>query len=202
MIQKLLLTILLVMVAVLLFLTNKISHKIGNMASMDSMDIQAISPTPAATFEPKQPMIWDLLKDRTIKKIYLSYDNQDFQTAKDIAKLLEKDGLISVYFAPNIREVSNYKALKSDEESLRALNTMDAFAILYSPTYFQNQINIQEYGIANSKQAKTIILTKVAVDPSLQSEAVLQFSPETEANMQQNFINLLNSEIDKDIKNF
>ena len=107
-----------------------------------------------------------------------------------------------MYFAPNIREITNYKALKSDEESLRALNAMDAFAILYSPTYFQNQINVQEYGIANSKQAKTIILTKVAVEPSLQSEAVLQFSPETEANMQQNFINLLNSEIDKDIKNF
>jgi hypothetical protein len=96
------------------------------------------------------PAIWDSLQNKNITKLFLSYAKTDYQLAKKVAQLIEGEG-ISVYL--------DYPEEEILDDTKRALNSMDVFAILLTPNYQESTITKQEYELAIEKKTPTVALS-------------------------------------------
>jgi hypothetical protein len=206
MIQKLLLILLASMLGISIFMIREISNKINSLNQDYPNSTANISPaksTSSSFEETKMPLMWSKIKDNGIKKIYLSYADNQFDKAMEIVKMLEKDNLFSVFLAPNGRNDDDLDSLKFDLESMRALKTMDIFLTLYSSDYFTSHINNQEYGFALSRDESVniIFITETGETPILEKQKKVLWSSENKSNLQPDFIKVLNNEINSDIIN-
>jgi hypothetical protein len=200
MIEKILLLIVIGMLGFITFTLNKMSSKALELPKMDaSTNLKSILDTEdAISAQNKLPKIWQNLKNRGAKKIFLSYDSLDFSTALEVSKLLEKDAsLISVYLAP--RERVN---LKADDETMNALNSMEAFIVLFGQNYQQSSIANQEYGIALSKNTQIIVLSPFEMTPEITKYGsdIMQINQENQETLQDDVIKMLNKQTGQKIE--
>lgn len=195
MLQKFLLLTIIAILGFVIFMMDKISKTIKHLdLSTLPQEVPVQSKVSEAQSIPL-PLIW-MDKDASIKKVFLSYDPSDFSSAIEISKLLEKDGMISVYLSPKERN-----SLKGDDETMNALNTMNAFVILLSGNYEKSEIANQEYGVAIARGASVVVVSpfQMLQNENKYTDKTIQITPENQEKIGEIVITSLNSEVKKKV---
>jgi hypothetical protein len=196
MIEKILLIIITGMLTFVTFTLNKMSNNSQNISTKSQPPSLETSIPDFENIESHSnhlPQVWQNLQNRGAKKIFLSYDIFDFSTALEVSKMLEKDGTISsVYLAPKDR-----LNLNKDDETIKALNSMEVFVILFSDSYQKSSIANQEYGIALNKNSPILIISPFEMNPEIikYGSDILQITPENQDKLQEIILEMLKKQM-------
>lgn len=200
MIEKILLIIIIGMLGFVTFTLNKMSSKSLHNSTRSQTLTQEVSISDVANTESNSnhlPQIWQNLQNRGAKKIFLSYDVFDFSTALEVSKMLEKDGTISsVYLAPKDR-----LNLNKDEETIKALHSMEVFIVLFSENYQKSSIANQEYGIALMRQSPILILSPFEMKPEITKygSEIIEITPANQDKLQESVLDVLKKQMSEKI---
>jgi hypothetical protein len=183
MFEKFFLIVIATMVGFVIFSMNKMQKNISSKEVFESPKPEVVQNVI------NMPKIWQELEKRGATKVFLSYDTQDYKTAKEISALLEQDGLLLSVYMPDIEN----KNLNSNTEILDAISSADVFLILSTEGYAKNALTNQEYGIAFSKKKNIIAISPFEKLPEIlnYTENFIQISDENQSKLQSVFFDFM-----------
>jgi hypothetical protein len=178
MVQKFLLLCILAVLGVCVFFIVKLQNTVSLLVSPE-MENEAPVPSPSVV-KPltniEMPKIWSEVLDKNKNKIFLSYESSLDTKAKELIPNIEKNGTGSV-FTPT----EEMPMTKLSSETLKALNAMDLFIILYSSSYPKDVLANQEYGFALSRKIPiiTIVMNEEDLSAALMyGTDIIKLTPE------------------------
>lgn len=115
--------------------------------------VPTFTPTQVISENVEMPLLWKSLTDRGITRMFLSYDQISESQAKELGTWMDNTPTVSTFISDKKGDLK-----KVDDESKKALMSMDIFTLLYSEGVGASAIVNQEYGIALSRDTPLLIL--------------------------------------------